>query len=50
MKNSDPELKPFILIRNELTSTSDLLLLKNNKLIIPQSPRNKTISLAQSGH
>ena len=50
MKNSDPELKPFILIRNELTPTSDLLLLKNNKLIISQSLRNKTISLAQSGH
>ena len=50
MESSDPELKPFIPVKNEFTLTSDLLLLKNNKLIIPQSLRDKAVSLAHTKH
>ena len=50
MESSDTKLKLFIPIRNEPTLTSDLLPLKNNKLIIPQSLRDRAISLAHAGH
>ena len=48
MKNPNADLKPFILLRDDLTLTSNNLLLKNNKIIIPEVPREKAIALAHA--
>ena len=37
MQNLDNDVKPFIPIRNELTVTENKLILKSNKIVIPES-------------
>ena len=50
MSNPDQDVKPFISVRNELAVTDNNLLLKNDKIVVPENLQQQVINLAHAGH
>ena len=48
--NLDEKLKPFEMIKNELTCVNGNLVLRGNRLVIPDSLQQHVIGLAHEGH
>ena len=49
-KNVSKQLQSYMQIRDKLTTTSDGILLRNNRIIIPSKLQAKAVDLAHEGH
>ena len=49
-KDDDCDVKKYLQLKNELTVSNDDIILKNNKIVLPNSLRKQAIDLAHVGH